>query len=140
MSKKNQALARQIIEKIFCAAANSILAMNELVSPKIIIHDTDKELTGLDQLRQGMINLHNAFPDLRYTIEDLLSDGDKVIARCKGEGTHNGSFRGIAATGKKMMYTVILIWRFEDDKLIEHWSVSDVYGMLQQLDVITLKS
>ena len=140
MPDKNKTLATQIIEKIFKATPVSILHLETLISPKIIIHDTDKELTGLDQLRQGIINLHNAFPDLYYTIEDLLAEGDKVIARCKGTGTHSGPFRGIPATGKKMTYTVILIWRFEDDKMIEHWSVSDVYGMLQQLDVIALKT
>jgi predicted ester cyclase len=90
--------------------------------------------------KAGLEKLHAAFPDLEYTIEDIFSEGNKVVARCKGAGTHLGPFRDIPATGKKMNYTVILIWLFSDGKLIEHWSVSDVYGMLQQLEVIQVKS
>lgn len=138
MSEKNKALAKRVIEEIF--NGGNINNLEELVARDILIHDTDKELSGLDQLRQGIANLHAAFPDLHYTIEDLLADDDKVIVRCKGAGTHHGSFRGIPATGKKMVYTVILIWRFTNNKLCEHWSVSDVYGMLQQLGVIRTKS
>jgi predicted ester cyclase len=89
-------------------------------------------------IRQGITNLHTAFPDLHYSIEELLTDNDKVVARCIGAGTHLGSFRNIPPTGKKMVYTVIMIWRFANNKLSEHWSVSDVYGMLQQLQVIKI--
>lgn len=136
MSEKNKAVACRIIEDIFSRGNPGNL--EELISENIIIHDTDKELHGLQQLRQGIQNLHIAFPDLNYIIDDLLADGDKVIARCKGSGTHNGPFRGIPPTGKRMTYTVILIWRFENDKMVEHWSVSDVFGMLQQLEVIEI--
>ena len=137
MSEKNKILARRIIEDIF--NNGNINNLEALVSNEVIIHDTDKELRGLSQLRQGINNLHTAFPDLHYVIEDLLGDDDKVIARCKGAGTHHGPFRGIPPTGKKMTYSVILIWRFSKDKMCEHWSVSDVFGMLQQLEVIEIR-
>ena len=136
MSNNNKELARRIIEEIF--NKSNIEHLEELVAKDVIIHDTDKELHGLDQLRQGITNLHTAFPDLHYSIEDLLTDNDKVVARCIGAGTHLGFFRNIPPTGKKMVYTVIMIWRFANNKLSEHWSVSDVYGMLQQLQVIKI--
>ena len=82
MSEKNKALAKRVIEEIF--NGGNINNLEELVARDILIHDTDKELSGLDQLRQGIANLHAAFPDLHYTIEDLLADDDKVIVRCKG--------------------------------------------------------
>ncbi|WP_018614890.1 ester cyclase [Segetibacter koreensis] len=137
MSNKNELLARRIINEIF--SQKNLNSFYELISEDITIHDTDKEIHGLENLKVGINNLHIAFPDLNYDIEDILLDGDKVVARCKGSGTHLGTFRGISATDKKMNYTVILIWRFSDGKLIEHWSVSDVYGMLQQLEVINIK-
>jgi steroid delta-isomerase-like uncharacterized protein len=138
MSELNKALARRIIDEIF--NRNNISSLEDLISENVTIYDTDKTLHGLDQLRIGIANLHAAFPDLHYVIDDLLADNDKIIARCKGSGTHNGPFRGIPATGKKMTYTVIIIWRFDNHKMIDHWSVSDVYGMLQQLDIIEIKS
>jgi steroid delta-isomerase-like uncharacterized protein len=137
MSEKNKIVAQRIVEDIF--NKTNINNLEELVSNEIVIHDTDKQLRGLDQLRQGINHLHTAFPDLQYIIEDLLEDDDKVIARCKGTGTHDGPFRGIPATGRKMAYSVIMIWRFTGNKLCEHWSVSDVFGMLQQLEVIEIK-
>ena len=138
MSEKNKEYARRIIAEIF--NKGKIENLGELVAENVVIHDTDKELHGLDQLRQGITNLHTAFPDLYYEIEDLLSDKDKVIARCIGSGTHLGTFRNIPETGRKMTYSVILIWRFESNKLCEHWAVSDVFGMLQQLQVIQVIS
>jgi len=138
MSEKNKALTIRILQEVF--SKGNLEPLASVISEKIVIHDTDKELVGLTQLRQGILALRVAFPDLQYKIEDLLCDGDKVIARCKGTGSHQGVFRNIAPTGKKMSYTVIFIWRFLDDKLAEHWSVSDVYGMLQQLGAIHINS
>ena len=137
MLNKNELIAQRIITEIF--SKNNFSNLSELISEDIVIHDTDKEMHGLENLRIGINNLHIAFPDLNYKTEDIFSNNDKVVARCKGSGTHLGSFRGIPATGKKMNYTVILIWRFFEYKLIEHWSVSDVYGMLQQLEAIDVK-
>ena len=134
---KNELIAQRIITEIF--SKNNFSNLSELISEDIVIHDTDKEIHGLENLRIGINNLHIAFPDLNYKTEDIFSNNDKVVARCSGSGTHLGSFRGIPATGKKMNYTVILIWRFFEYKLIEHWSVSDVYGMLQQLEAIDVK-
>ena len=133
----NKAIARRIVQDIFING--NIHHLEELVSADVIIHDTDKELHGLQQLRQGIIHLRTAFPDLHYTIHDLLADKDKVILRCSGTGTHFGPFRGIAATGKKITYTVILIWRFSGARLCEHWSVCDVYGILLQLEAVHIK-
>jgi len=138
MLNKNEIIAQKIITEIF--SQKDFSNFSGLISEDIVIHDTDKEIHGLENLRVGINNLHIAFPDLSYQIEDIISNNDKVVARCKGSGTHLGSFRGIPATARKMNYTVILIWRFFEGKLIEHWSVSDVYGMLQQLEVIEIKA
>ena len=137
MLNRNEILAQKIITEIF--SRKDFNNLSELISEDIVIHDTDKDIHGLENLRVGINNLHIAFPDLNYEIEDIFSNNDKVVVRCKGSGTHLGSFRGIPATFKKMNYTVILIWRFFESKLIEHWSVSDVYGRLQQLEVIDIK-
>ena len=127
-------MALRIIEEIFNRSNPDSLA--DLIAENIAVHDADKEITGLQQLRQGITNLHLAFPDLQYTVEDILEEGDRVVIRYKGKGTHRGIFRGIPPTGKHMQYSGMLIWRFADGKLAEHWAVSDVLGMLQQLDVL----
>ena len=130
---ENKSIAAKIIEDIFNGRAMENLP--SLIAPGIVVHDTDKEIVGLEALRTGIANLHHAFPDLHYTIEDVMAENDKVTIRSIGTGTHKGSFRNIAPTGKTIRYTVILIWRFEDQRLAEHWSVSDVVGIFQQLGV-----
>ena len=78
-----------------------------------------------------------AFPDLRLQPEDLLTSGDKVVARLRATGTHKGEFLGIPATGKRIDVQVIDIVRFGDDGLAhEHWGIVDALTMMQQLGVI----
>jgi steroid delta-isomerase-like uncharacterized protein len=76
------------------------------------------------------------FPDMRFDVEDILADGDKVVARLHVTGTQTGSFVGIPATGRKIDVAAIDIVRFADDGLAhEHWGVMDVMSIMQQLGV-----
>jgi predicted ester cyclase len=69
--------------------------------------------------------------------EDVLASGDKVVARVRVTGTHEGEFMGMPATGKDVDVQAIDIVRFGDDGLArEHWGVFDVMGMMQQLGVV----
>jgi steroid delta-isomerase-like uncharacterized protein len=77
------------------------------------------------------------FPDMRFDVEDILADGDKVVARLHVTGTQTGSFMGIPATGRRIDVAAIDIVRFADDGLAhEHWGVMDVMSIMQQLGVV----
>lgn len=130
----NKALAYRVVEEIFSQGNPD--SIEALFAQDMVVHDTDKELRGMEQVKQGIVRLHAAFPDLRYTVEDLIAEGDKVAMRYRGQGTHQGEFRGVQPTGKEMSYTGILILRFADGKVVEHWAVADVLGIFQQLGVI----
>jgi len=81
--------------------------------------------------------LRSAFPDLRYTIDDELSQGDKFVHRVTGYGTHQGQFLGIAPTGRSISWTEMHMVRIEEDLMYaEHWSEMDIFGMLQQLGAL----
>ena len=78
-----------------------------------------------------------AFSDLRFQVEDVLSDGDKVVGRARCSGTNDGEFMGMPATGKSFEVSEIDIVRFGDDGLAhEHWGVFDAMSMMQQLGAI----
>jgi hypothetical protein len=78
-----------------------------------------------------------AFPDLRMEPVDVLASGDKVVARVRATGTHNGEFLGMPATGRSVDVQLIDIIRFGDDGLAhEHWGVVDALMMMQQLGAI----
>jgi steroid delta-isomerase-like uncharacterized protein len=77
-----------------------------------------------------------ALPDMRFTIEELLADGDTVVARFATHGTETGTFQGIPATGAAATASGIAIYRLTDGKIVEQWLEYDRLGTLQQLGVI----
>jgi len=76
------------------------------------------------------------FPDFHRTIEDIITEGDKVWVLEKGSATHTGEYRGLAPTGKKITYTGVVIWRIVDGKVVEGWGVYDMLDFYKQLGVI----
>ena len=80
--------------------------------------------------------MQTAFPDLERTIEDLVADGDKVVARWSAKGTHTGDFQGIPPTGRVATSSGITIFRIADGRIVEEWSESDSLGLLQQLGAV----
>ena len=77
-----------------------------------------------------------AFPDLRLTVEDILSEGDMVAARVAFRGTHRGEFQGIPSTDKEVAFSSIEIDRMVDGKVEEHWFEMDLLGLMGQLGAI----
>jgi steroid delta-isomerase-like uncharacterized protein len=90
----------------------------------------------LQKANQFLGQYLNAFPAVKATVEDLMADGDKVVARVSIRGTHQGAFRGIAPSGKQIEVTGINIFRIANGKLMEHWGLTDRLAVLQQLGVV----
>ena len=80
--------------------------------------------------------LFTAFPDLQFTIEDMVAEGDFVVVRHTTRGTHQGNFRGIPPTGKQVSGTGMFIDRIVNGKAVEQWINGDDLGLLQQLGVV----
>jgi steroid delta-isomerase-like uncharacterized protein len=76
-----------------------------------------------------------AFPDMHFTVRQQIAEGDKVLTHKTFHGTHRGPFMGIPATGKEVSIDVMDIFTVTDGRMREHWTVSDMLGMLQQLGV-----
>ena len=99
-----------------------------------------EETPGLAPTKAGVIDFFRmqlaAFPDLRMGVEDVVANGDKVVARVALSGTNRGAFMGMPATGKSVNVQLIDMFRFGDDGLLrEHWGVLDALAMMQQLGV-----
>jgi len=118
--------------------AGDIDGFGELLADDFVEHE---ETPGLAPTREGVIDFfrmyRTAFPDLRMAPEDVLVSGDKVVARVRATGTHQGEFMGIPATGKRIDVQLVDIVRFaEDGRAHEHWGVFDAMTMMQQLGVV----
>ena len=94
------------------------------------------DLPGPEGHSQFVTMFRTAFPDLHFTVEDQIAEGDKVVNRVTGRGTHQGEFMGIPPTGKQVTMTGITIDRIDGDKLAESWASWDALGMMQQLGVV----
>jgi len=77
--------------------------------------------------------MHNAFPDVTFSIEELIAVEDRVISRFIMRGTHEGEFQGIPATGNKIEVSGILMSRIENGKIVEHREEFDMLGQMMQL-------
>ena len=88
--------------------------------------------SGLAARIESARRLFAAFPDLHLVVEDRIVADDKIVARCTYTGTQQGTFLGIAPTGRKIAFGTIDIWRVEGGKLAEHWDQVDFAGILKQ--------
>lgn len=130
----NTAVSNRWYEEVF--NAGNLALIDELFAPNFVDHDPSNPLPGLEGVRQLVSMYRGAFPDLHLTIEDEITEGDRVVTRFTGRGTHKGSLMGIPPTGKRVTITAIDILRFENGKIAEHWGNQDLLGMMHQLGVI----
>jgi predicted ester cyclase len=77
-----------------------------------------------------------AFPDLRFEVEELLADGDKVVSRSVMHGTHEGVWHGIAPTGRQVMIRIMVIHRIAGGQIVEDWVLVESLGFFQQLGLM----
>ena len=131
----NEMSIRRFFDEVF--VKGKVKMIDELVDPKFIEHEV---LPGIPPTREGLkqfvTQLRTAFPDLKATIADITSQGDKVWARATFTGTHKGTFMQIPATGKKVAFEAIDVVRFSGGKSVEHWGLTDGLGLLTQLGAI----
>jgi steroid delta-isomerase-like uncharacterized protein len=88
---------------------------------------------GIAGFKYAVQSLYTSFPDLMISVDDLIAEGDKVVARLTAQGTHQGVFRGIPPTGRVVTWTGIRIFRIAEGKIVEHWANWDDLSLLQQL-------
>jgi predicted ester cyclase len=129
--ERNKAAWRRFVDIV---ERHALEELDEVIAPDFVGHDLPPGLPpGPQGLRQFRESTRAAFPDARTTIQQLLADGDYVIARFTVAGTHLGPLLGFAPTGKRFELNLIEIARFRDGKIVERWTERDFLKLLQQL-------
>jgi steroid delta-isomerase-like uncharacterized protein len=106
----------------------------EAVSTDYVGHVNSHTIPGRDAGKGFVVGLIQAFPDIHYTVEDTLIQGDKVVTRWSATGTHTGDLYGMPPTNKKANMLGITIFRIADGQIAELWNVWDQAGLMQQLN------
>ena len=86
--------------------------------------------------KQQAADFRRGFPDVTSTIEDLIAEGDKVVARWRSRATHRGDYMGITPSGKEVEFAGISFYRIEEGKIAQSWSVEDQFGLMRQIGAV----
>jgi predicted ester cyclase len=133
-TEDNKAIIRRFYEEVF---NRGNLAVDAFIDPNQVDHFAPPGTPGgLEGAKQTIGMFQTAFPDLHFTVEDMIAEGDKVVARITMSGTQQGAFMGIPPTGKHVTVTAIDFNRLAGGKSVEHWVEMDTLGMMQQLGVV----
>ena len=134
--EENKAIVRRY-QEIY--NSNNLDALTEVVSEEL---RTPKIMPGIPSGIEGAKVAHQimltGFPDYQTVIDDLIAEGDKVVARITMSGTHTGVFMGIPPTGKYVEFTGIYIAQIVNGKIVEHWGEEDGVSLLAQLGVLNM--
>ena len=134
-AEENKALHRRFFEELF--NQGNLETADQIVATSYVNHDAAPgETPGVEGLKQFVMMLRTAFPDIHFTVDDQVAEGEKVATRWTVTGTHQAEFAGIPATGKPVRLTAINIHLVADGKIQEGWVNWDARGMMQQLGVI----
>jgi len=90
-----------------------------------------------DDFMKDLTAFLTAFPDTHFSIDDMVAEGDKVVSRYTFEGTHKGTFMGVPATGKRVVFKGVLIETIAGGKLVEDWEFLDAVALMTQLGLIS---
>lgn len=132
---REQAIA--LVRRWFQSVWNDrqVALIDEVLSPTSLCHTDHGPVVGPDDFREKMFApFIAAFPDLRVNVEDVIAEGDQVVVRWNGRGTHTGSAMGLEASGKPVEFHGITWIRTDGTTFKEGWQWSDIPQVLSRLN------
>jgi steroid delta-isomerase-like uncharacterized protein len=137
--ERNKAVIRRFVEEV--QNEKDEAAYDELNDPSFVNLSAPP---GMPSDKEGgkayLFGFLNAFPDSRFTIDEMIAEDDRVVTKKTFRGTHTGEFMGIPATGKEVELQYVDIMRVRDGRIVEHWLSMDQLSFMQQLGVIPAPS
>jgi predicted ester cyclase len=109
--------------------------LDSFVATDYVDHNAAEGGRGPEEVRTHLEAIRTTLPDFTMQIEDIFGEGDYVITRVTGRGTHLGEWMGIKPTGHEVQLKGINIDRIENGRIVEHWGEADTVGMLIQMGV-----
>jgi steroid delta-isomerase-like uncharacterized protein len=134
MSEQNKAQIRRVIEEVY--NRGDLRVVDEVAASDLIIHASSQDIHGRDGAKHYGAALRAAFPDLHFTVENQIAEGDMVVTRRTARGTHRGEFQNVPATGRKIQLEGTDIDRITGGKVVECWTHVDELGLMRQLGAI----
>jgi len=135
--EKNKAICKVFFDELF--NQKNIDAIDKFVASNVNIQNPfPGQRTGADGYRDISQIYGLAFPDLKISFNHILGDADQVTCHFTLEGTHKDLFMNVSATGIKVKYDVVYILKLTNEKITEHWSLTDSLGIFQQIGAVAI--
>ncbi|SKC74330.1 ester cyclase [Paraburkholderia hospita] len=134
-AEQNKQVMHRFVE--FINTANKELA-EELVSREAVFHvpGRSEPVRGPEGYLDIIGMMRSGFPDIQWSLEEMIAENDKVAARFIMHGTHQGAFFGVPPTGKKIQVQAMNIYRLKDGKFVEERGQPDLLSLLQQIGAV----
>jgi steroid delta-isomerase-like uncharacterized protein len=134
--EENRALIQRFVEEAF--NRGNLGVVDEIYAPDYVGHTAGlpEQTPGPEGVKEFVRLYRRAFPDLHTTIEDIVTEGDRVAYRWTAVGTHQGELMGVPPSSNRVELTGITIERIANDKIAENWNNFDQLGMMRQIGVI----
>lgn len=136
MSEGNKAVVRRLVEE--WQDGRRVEVAEELIADDFVDHSAGADEKGAKV--EGIQWFHyiwQALPDFSVEIKDQVAEGDKVATLKTFSGTHEGELMGLPPTRRRVAFDIFDLLRIRDGKVVEHWGVYDIAGMMQQLGAMS---
>ncbi|MCL7453342.1 MAG: ester cyclase [Anaerolineae bacterium] len=121
--QENKRIVRELVEEVW--SKHQLEKVGEFITGEL-----------LDEAVEHTRQFLGAFPDVQVTIQDLIAEGDKVVARLLATGTHTGPFAGRPPTGRRVTIASFRMYRLTNGKVVESWAMQDRLGLMEQLGFV----
>lgn len=134
-TEENKTLYRRWFEEV--VTGGNLELADKLLAPDYVLHFPGvPEPVDSEGHKQLVTMFRNAFPDWQESVDDVIAEGDRVVIRVTGSGTHLGEFMGVPPTGNRVVTTGVGIGRLENGRIAETWAAYDALGLMRQLGAI----
>jgi len=129
---QNKALVRRYYEEMWNRWDFALA--DEMIGEGVIFRGSlGVDVQGRESFKEYMRAVRQAFPDFHNHVEELIAENDRVVARLTYTGTHRGELFGIGATGRRVSYVGVALFRISEGRIVEGWVLGDIHGLMRQL-------
>lgn len=133
--EQNKALVYRWFEEVWNQGRTEVI--DELMAADTIAHGLgEAALRGPEGFKAFHAQFRGALPDIQITVEDVISEGDKTVARFSGTGTHLGEHLGVPPTAQPVTFTGMTITRWQDGQIVEGWNSVDFLPIFQAVGLV----
>ena len=130
LDPKKEAFVKKVVD---IYNSRKVDGFDEILTDDCVLVRNGNEASGKKAIKEVLAKLYRAFPDIEYTIDDVLVAGDKLALRWHGHGTHKGDYFGVAPTNREATYDGITLYELRGDKIAAIWVSTNVLGLLRDL-------